>query len=305
MIYETIDSAVEAGTLNGVNALKLLVTELYRVSMLSNNASPGVYPLPADALRDFIAGGLIQSNYAPVIALTSNQLANARLAVSNLLASPPPRPLTNVVLRLRGDTCANGIPLYDNVISGGIIRLVDAAGQPFTLPETFTLLPGSELAVFAFADPEISSDVPVAVPVASDPDQNGNLLIDSWEDQFFAGTPHGAFSDNDADGYQNLQEMLAGSDPEDVTSVPSAVPVVFTRPRMRVAQLPNGSLAVRWTWPSQYASSFVFGLRLAPDVAVPFGEIATAFSQNGDEFTVIVTPPPSPRGFYSLVVRLR
>ena len=321
-IYNTIDAGVESAALSGVNALKTLVTELYRISMLSNNAAPGVYPLPADALRDFIAGGPVHSNYAPVITFTSNQTVSARAGVSNLLAAPLPRPVTNVVLRVRADYCGEGVSrlaLFDNLTSGGITKLVDEAGQPFLLPQAFVLLPGSELAVFAFTDAEVSSAVPsscrsnvlevilaglLVVPVASDPDRNGNLLIDSWEAQFFGGLPNGPFLDADGDGYQNLQEMLAGTDPEDILSLPAVPPVMFARPMMQARRLPNGFVALRWTWPAPYAGSFFFGLREADNVLLPFSEIAVAFSLDGDEFTVVV-PPSAALRFYNLVVRLR
>ena len=223
------------------------------------------------------------------------------------------------VLRVRADACGNGVALYDNLTSGGLTRLFDGAGQPFLLPQAFALLPGSELAVFAFTDTEISSDVPttcrsnslevilaalLVVPVASDPDRNGNLLIDSWEAQFFGGLPSGPFTDADGDGYQNLQEMLAGTDPEDGNSIPAVPPVTFARPMMHARRLTNGFVALRWTWPAQYAGSFFFGLREADNVLLPFSEIAVAFSIDGDEFTVIV-PPAAALRFYNLVVRLR
>ncbi len=318
-IFDAIHTNVASGSLSGVNALKLLTTELYRISMLSNNAAPGVYPLPADALREFIAGGPIHSNYAPVIVLTSNQIVSARAAVSNLLAAPVPRSVVNVALRLRGDSCGNGISLYDNLTSGGVTRLFDSAGQPFSLPQTFALLPGSELSIMAFTDVEVSSAVPaacrsnalevisaglLAVPVASDPDLNGNLLIDSWEAQFFGGPTSGPFLDADGDGYQNFQEMLAGSDPDDLTSVPATPPVAFTRPMMRVRPLPDGLVALRWNWPEQYANVVSFGLREAGNLATPFSEIAVAFSRDGDEYTVVV-PASAGLRFYNLVVRLR
>jgi len=322
-VFDAIDTEVEASALAGVNALKTLVTELYRISMLSNNAAPGVYPLPADALREFIAGGPIHSNYAAVISFTSNQTVNARLGVSNLLASPPPCPVTNVVLRARADYCGDGISRlaqFDNLTSGGVTKLVDAAGQPYKLPQTFALLPGSELSVMAFADATVASSIPaschsnvlevisaglLAVPIASDPDQNGNLLIDSWEEQFFGDTVNDPFRDSDGDGYQDLQEMLTGTDPDDPDSVPGVAAVTFMRPALRAHPLGGGAVALRWDWPAQYVHSFAFGLRVTAEVAVPFSEVATAFSQNGDELTVFLTPPLPPRQFFNLAIRLR
>jgi hypothetical protein len=322
-VYNTISSNVSDGALAGVTALKTLTTELYRISMLSNNAAPGVYPLPVDALRQFIAGGPVHSNYAPVISFTSNQTVLARSGISNLLASPLPRVITNVWLRARADYCGDGgarMLLLDNLTSGGVAKLVDAEGKPFTFPQSFTLLPGSELNVAAFTDAEPSSDFAPAcrsnvlevitaellgVPIASDPDLNGNLLIDSWEQQFLGATGANPFGDSDGDGYQDLEEMLSGTDPKDANSQPGQPAAFFGRPAMRATTLPNGDIALRWSWPGAYASSFAFGLRVSGDVTVPFSEVPTSVSQNGNELTVVIPSPAAPLQFFNLVVRLR
>ena len=319
-IHETLDTNVAAALLTGVAQLKTLVGEVFRINSQSNTPAPGVYPLPADVLREFIRSGVLHSNYAAVAALTGGQVANARLGVSNLLGSVPSRPVANHLVRLRSTECSPGTTLVDEVVSGVPHVLLDAAGLPFTLPQAFALLAGSDMLVQAYTDaepaPQVSSGCvtnPIevitvallATPVASDPDTDGNLLIDSWERAFFGGRAS-AFADSDGDGYQDLQEMFEGTDPQDALNIPGVAAVVFERPRMRAVRLPNSLIAVRWTWPAPYMDDLVFALRVSGSLTLPFGDVAVAATRNGDEFTVLIDPASLPStGFYSLVVRLR
>lgn len=318
-IHQTLDTNVSTALLGGVTQLKSVVGEVFRINSLSNNAAPGVYPLPADVLREFIRSGTLHSNYATVAALNGVQLANARLGVSNLLAAVPSRPVTNQIVRLRSSECSPGVVLVERVADSVPHLLVDAAGAPFTFPQAFALLPGSEMLVTAYTDaepaPEISSGCVtnplevvsvalLATPVASDPDLDGNLLIDSWERALF-GARGDAFADSDGDGYQDFQEMVEGTDPRDSLSVPLAAAARFERPRMRMVRLPGGNLAVRWTWPARYIGELTFALRAAGNLTFPFSEIVTAISRDGDEFTVLIDSTGLPSGFFTLVVRLR
>ena len=319
-IHETLDTNVANSLLTGVSQLKTLVGEVFRINSQSNNAAPGVYPLPADVLRDFIRSGVLHSNYAAVAALNGGQLANARVGVSNLLASVPSRPVTNHIVRLRSSECSPGVQLVEQSLTLVPHLLLDPTGAPFTFPQAFALLPGSEMLVTAYTDAEAALEVPsgcvtnplevvsvalLATPVASDPDTDGNLLIDSWERAFFGGRGD-AFADTDGDGYQDFQEMIDGTDPVDGLSVPVPAAARFERPRMRAVRLPNGLIAVRWTWPARYMDEMVFALRVAGSLSLPFSDIAVAASRNGDEFTVLIDPATLPPvGFYSLVVRLR
>jgi len=319
-IHETLDTNVANALLTGVSQLKSLVGEVFRINSQSNNAAPGVYPLPADVLREFIRSGLLHSNYAAVAALNGSQLANARIGVSNLLGSVPARPVTNHIVRLRSLECSPGVQLVEETVTLVPHLLLDATGAPFTFPQAFALLPGSEMLVTAYTDaapaPGISSGCVtnplevvlvalLATPVASDPDLDGNLLIDSWERAFFGGRGD-PFADTDGDGYQDFQEMIEGTDPSDPSSVPAVAAERFDRPRMRAVRLPNGLIAVRWTWPARYMDEMVFAMRVAGSLSLTFSDIAVAASRNGDEFTVLIDPAALPPvGFYSLVVRLR
>jgi hypothetical protein len=54
-------------------------------------------------------------------------------------------------------------------------------------------------------------------------DSDGDGLPDSWEMAYFGALSYGAGSDPDNDGYGNLQEYLAGSDPTDPNSIPGDI----------------------------------------------------------------------------------
>src|SRR5258705_10692382 len=77
-------------------------------------------------------------------------------------------------------------------------------------------------------------------PLASDTDENGNLLIDTWEKKFFGylGLAN-PFGDDDADGYSNIQEMLEGSDPRDVNAIPGALAEPFAAPVLSYHKFPG------------------------------------------------------------------
>jgi Bacterial TSP3 repeat len=54
--------------------------------------------------------------------------------------------------------------------------------------------------------------------IAPGADIDGDGLADAWERQNFGGLAQGAGGDPDVDGATNLQEYLAGTDPNDVNS---------------------------------------------------------------------------------------
>lgn len=57
-------------------------------------------------------------------------------------------------------------------------------------------------------------------------DSDGDGLSDSWEVDHFGDLSHDGRGDTDADGFTDLEEFLAGTDPTDVAERPIALPVV-------------------------------------------------------------------------------
>ncbi len=77
---------------------------------------------------------------------------------------------------------------------------------------------------------EVTAAVLSSVPLATDQDADGDLLIDTWEKRFFGSLGVNPFADPDGDGYSNLQEMLEGSDPRDHFGLPLVAVTHFGPP---------------------------------------------------------------------------
>jgi hypothetical protein len=146
-----------------------------------------------------------------------------------------------------------------------------------------------------------------SVPIATDTDGNGNLLIDSWEKRFFGYVGLAdPFGDADGDGYQNLQEMLEGTDPRDGFAHPAVPPVNFEPPVLSLTG--NGiSAELHFFWPAYYINRFNFGVLHTSDLNVPFSGLPVTgpIAVGGDEFKVTFTAPISAEHFYYLAISLR
>jgi hypothetical protein len=176
------------------------------------------------------------------------------------------------------------------------------------------VIPGSQLALFGHNDigsvlpglaVEVISLTFASVPVASDPDLNGNLLIDSWECVFFGGDSVDAFADADNDGYSNLQEMMSGSDPYNPSNLPAAPPVNFSQPVLDLKILP-GQTSLNFSWPAAFISQFRFGVRASDNVGGAFMDVAVGQPVNlgGDNFSLNFSLPAVQHQFYYVTVAL-
>ena len=142
----------------------------------------------------------------------------------------------------------------------------------------------------------------LSIPVASDSDADGDLLIDSWKRLFGVSSP---FADDDGDGYSNLLEMLSGSDPKDARSHPATPPVSLAPPLIHVEIMPTADLKLRWTWPSAYGDRIHFGIRATPALGMPFIELPDTPTHVGDVYEVTLPSPGTGSSFYLVFMALR
>jgi hypothetical protein len=154
---------------------------------------------------------------------------------------------------------------------------------------------------------QVTSALLDAVPIATDGDTDSNLLIDTWEKQFFGG--QGAanpFADSDGDGYSNIQEMLEGSDPRDFYGRPLVPPVSFGPPVLTLV-LNGGQVELHFTWPAYYISKFNFGVRHTSDLTLHFTDLSVSSLVNvsGDDFKITFTAPSTSQHYYYLTIALR
>lgn len=296
-------------------ALRQAAREIYEISAEFHNSNAPAYPPPFGELRKLVAALPLGSNYGAQPTLAS-LLANARLGASNLLASAPPRPTTNATLEVVSLSPSNA-PIFELVGTDTLVTLWQKDGKPCALPQGFDLLPGSRVSVFAHTDinpggPGLPLEVITlslaSVPVASDGDANGDLLIDSWQGVFFGGGFGNAFADNDGDGYSNIQEMLAGSDPNTSASMPAVVVVNFMAPMLNLnLNGGGGQTMLNFQWPANYIGHFKFGVRASQMVNGAFLDLAVGdpVHLGGDNFALNFSLPAVQMEFYYLTIGLK
>jgi len=315
-LFATISNLVENSGNPGISDLRAVIRDIYRIDSLLNNTNPAKFVSPVDETRYFLWNGTMDSNYL-AWAATAGQLNSATAGINSILASVVPRPTTNVMLVVRADTLSGPCRILDLFGGAATFALQFTSGQPFAFPENFQLLPGSVVHVSGYTDVsnpacawpaiEVTSASLNSVPLATDSDGNGNLLIDTWEQRFFGriGVAD-PFADSDGDGYSNLQEMLEGSDPRDVNGRPSVGPVSFSLPMLDL-QPSGGQIELHFVWPAMYIDRFNFGIRHSSALDVPFTNLSVSNPANvaGDEFKISFSIPPGTTHFYYLTISLR
>lgn len=317
VLFDYLDSHIRSNAAPNFAALRTVTHEFWRASSAHHDVYTNALPLPLDALRQFIASGTLDTNYPPFFAQAA-QVPAAFAAVQTLLANAPVRPTSNLVVEVT--SIAPGAPTTFRVLGSATpVTLWKAGGLPCVLPTSINLVPGSQLAVFGFPDvSEVSGTLGVevislalaSVPVVSATDLDGDLLLDAWENVFLGGTDSDAFGDTDGDGYSDLQEQLAGTDPSNASNVPAVPAVNFSNPAVNLE--PSGSqLKIVFNWPANYAGFFNFGVSSTDELGGAFVSLSVTppARRVGDTFEVTLTPPDGqwgdPHRFFILNVGLR
>jgi hypothetical protein len=313
-VYHTISNLVETSGAGSIINLRAVAHDIYDICSTHNNANPASFTPPLDQLRRFLGQCGYDSNYLAHTGLT-NLFASACIGANSILDAVPPRPVTNVTVVATASVPglpADGFMLFG---TGTPVELLKDDGSRYDLPDSFGVLPGSWLQVRGYADVsnsptglvlEVIALSLTSIPIASDTDLDGNLLVDTWEKLFF-GDRQNPFGDWDGDGYTNLQEMFENSDPNDPQGIP-AVPVVALGPPY-MELIPDGTqLRLRFNWPALYINRVLFGVKSAPDLSTPFTNVSASgpvavFGQP-NTYDLIVPAPPSPSHFYLLYLSL-
>ncbi|HPY31708.1 MAG TPA: thrombospondin type 3 repeat-containing protein [Verrucomicrobiota bacterium] len=314
-MYQTISNLVEQSSFGAIINLRAVAHEIYDICSTHNNANPAHLTPPLDQLRRFLAQCSYDANYLAHASFT-NLFASACAGAAMILDAVPPRPVTNVTVVATASAphqAADGFALLGSGVS---VELWKADGRRYDLPDSFGVVPGSQLQVRGYTD---VSDTPsrlvlevlsvrlTSIPLASDADQDGNLLVDSWEKLFF-GDRQDPFGDWDGDGYTNLQEMFEQSDPNDPLGLPAVPVAALGPPAMEL--IPDGAqIRLRFQWPAQYLNRVQFGVKSSADLGAPFDEVPAAgpLAVFGSPHTwdLIVSTPLSPSHFYLLYLTLR
>ena len=295
-------------------ALRAVVQDIYRIDSLLNNSNPAVFLSPVDEIRLFLWTGNEDTNYLAYSQATAEFTA-ASNGVQTVLASLSPRTTTSLLLVIRPDTLAGNCPILDVNGGGGTFALVDVNNRPFAFPANFQMLPGTIVQVTGYTDVtnsscgypaiQVTAAMLYSIPVTSDADTDGDLLIDTWEDRFFGHTGVNPFADNTGDGYSNLQKMLEGSDPLDYYSLPAVPPVTFSRPTLMLSNQ-GGLVEIDFTWPARYISNFNFGVLHTPDLSQPFTSLSASapVQISGDQFKITFTLPSGVQDYYYETISL-
>lgn len=312
-LHAGISNAVAlADSANG-QRLRDLNLEIVRISSAFNNVSPGAYPLPLEVLREFFRSGTLHSNYLAATSLDAAAIAAAAAGVGEMLAVPMPRPKATLELTAQpGGVTGECTTLY---LGADPRSLVFADGSAYFFPESFELVPGTVVEVTGYTDLpagacpggviEVISARVTAVPAVPTVDTDGDLLPDSYECAFFGSLAADPFEDLDLDGYSNLQEFLDGTDPGDALAR-GAAPAALLPPVILVSLKPNGSLGLRWGFPSAYADRFHFGVTTAAKLRDTFVDLpALVVPAGADTFEVQLPPPAGATQFYRLRLGLR
>ncbi len=309
-VFEYLDREVRSSA--SFDVLRRLARELWRISAAENNSNEGQFALPYDELRRVVAGQSVSASYGAFKSIATN-LPTARAQAAALLNSIPERPRTNVTLVMASTPPGAPIELLD-ATAGTPVTLWRYDGAPCAFPPNLQLLPGTRLSVFGHTDlPAPPGTLAVEVislglagfPMPSAEDLDGNLLADSWEELFLGGMGADAFADRDGDGYSNLQEMLAGTAPDDRLGLPGGPVLPLSAPVVNLVS-DGAQLRFVFSWPGSLANRFRFGLEESDEVAGPFlqNSSATTVTLGGDLHEVRLSPTAPAKKFYRLTVRL-
>lgn len=300
----------------GVEMLKRLAREVYRVSSLQHEDDPAALKPPVDALRQFIRFISLDQAYADRISLTEEEMQSIYPIIYPLRQEAPVRPHVKMTLKIpsAGTVPADGQTYARSLDESALYTLVNARGGPFSLPGHFKITPGSEFHLVAYTDLparegtavlEVFSATLTAIPLPSIRDADGNLLPDEWELLFFGSTGQDALASRDGGGYSLLQEFLAGTDPTSSADSPAEPPASFSFSPVLQTEKTESGVNLEFQWSGTFGDIFEFVLQESTDL-VRYTPVEASFTALGaDRFRTQLPAPGTPNRFYRVGVRLK
>jgi len=305
--------ALEQNASAPVIQFRALISQIHQINAAHFEDNPGALLLPFSVMREFIQSSVLHSNHVPYLSGTVD-LAQAFAGAQYLLGTVPSRPTTNVVIEVAA--VSPGEPTQFRLLGSATpVTLWTKQGHPCPLPDAFNLVAGSRITVFGHVDIapsgapagglpiEVISSALTALPVATGPDSDGNLLLDAWENALLGGNGN-PFGDDDGDGFINLEEQLAGTDPNNSSNKPSGQPASFVQPVVTLGAT-DSKVALVFDWPAAYVGKFTFGVQATTDLNNSFNPLKAALVPlGGDTFRVEFETQEPNAQFFRLTIAL-
>ncbi|MCC5839470.1 MAG: hypothetical protein JJT96_05030 [Opitutales bacterium] len=326
------------------SALRDLARRIYRLSAQDDEAR---LRAPVDTLRHFIrTGDLPTAAWIDALASTPGGaflLADAWAELNALLPAVPARIIDEFYVVHVGGTAGEtpfrrvfgyyaGMTLADYLQFGALhpmrVYLIHADGTPYRTPTGFNPGAGTFLHVRGYRDfidfdagvtvlEVIEKPLVAALPKNVIIDVDAGLVSPDLLD-FYSRDFIDPFADDDGDGYTNLQEILAGSDPFSASSIPrnpagdAQVPLDARLPEVSIVKDEWGyHYQLQFEFPPELSQDIVFALYVSTDLEdfYPTGETASWTGMGTSHSVVLPSPSGSPGGapggFYRLRLRLR
>jgi hypothetical protein len=252
-----------------INSLKYVTAYIYSTSSHYSQDNPGVYRQPVNVLRDFLYSGTIDSAYTSTVFMSQSIIDAAYEGSESILESLSTRPTASYTVEYRTNSLSDGaVTLWTTGTPVTAKCLYSAPGTPYTMPQTFNLLPDSILSVYGYTDLEedctgdpiqVLSIALLSIPAPVEEDSTGNQLPDAWELEVFGSVGNDARADDDSDGYSNLHEYLGASNAANSNSTPEDIEISY-------AKQADGILRLDWPWWEDYITNFVFTAQATADL---------------------------------------